>query len=172
MYNMCVSTIKDYRRALFQANQDLARCLVRRQKIDQKVARLRALINHLEEVCAVRDRKHFENRVERVVKQSLNKGITESARVLLKESSLPMTAQELKESMEARKIDVSRYSNPLAVIHTVLKRLVQSGEVKVVPGKQGGKAYQWVSTTDKLLAELQQSGISISHQQDHPKERK
>ena len=40
------------------------------------------------------------------------------------------------------------------MIHTVLKRLVQSGEVRMVPQAKGKKAYQWVSPTDKLLSEL------------------
>jgi len=161
---------RNYRRALFQANQELAHCLEQRQTIDRRVARLQAVINHLEDLFAERDRKHLETRVERVIKASLKLGITESARVLLKESMLPMTAGELKENMEARKIDVSRYANPLAVIHTVLKRLVQSGDVKVVPGKRGKKAYQWVSTTDKLLSELQQSSQLTARQRDGRKE--
>ena len=162
----------NYRRALFQAKQDLARCLVRRQKIDHKVARLQAVINDLEDLCAERDQKHFERRVERVVKAHLNMGITELARVMLKETSLPMTAPDLKERIEARKLDLSRYSNPLAVIHTVLKRLVQSGEVKVVPQKYGKKAYQWVSTTEKLLSELRQPRQPAAQQREGLKEPK
>jgi division protein CdvB (Snf7/Vps24/ESCRT-III family) len=159
-------TTANYHRALFEAEQDLARCLVQRQKIDHKVARLQAVITQLQELCAELDKKHFERRVERVVKAHLNMGITELARVLLKEMSLPMTASDLKEKMEARKLDLSRYSNPLAVIHTVLKRLVQSGEVKVVPRGQGKKAYQWVSTTDKLLSELRQSSQPAAQRRD------
>jgi hypothetical protein len=104
--------------------------------------------------------------VERVVKAHLNMGITELARVMLKETSLPMTATDLKERIEARKLDLSRYSNPLAVIHTVLKRLVQSGEVKVVPQKYGKKAYQWVSTTEKLLSELRQPRQPAAQQRE------
>jgi division protein CdvB (Snf7/Vps24/ESCRT-III family) len=159
-------TTANYHRALFEAEQDLARCLVQRQKIDHKVARLQAVITQLQELCAELDKKHFERRVERVVKAHLNMGITELARVLLKEMSLPMTASDLKEKMEARKLDLSRYSNPLAVIHTVLKRLVQSGEVKVVPQGRGKKAYQWVSTTDKLLSELRQSSQPAAQRRD------
>jgi division protein CdvB (Snf7/Vps24/ESCRT-III family) len=165
-------TTTKYHRALFQAEQDLARCLVQRQKIDHKVARLQAVITQLQDLCAEMDHKNFERRVERVVKADLNMGITELARVFLKEMSLPMTASDLKEKMEARKLDVSRYANPLAVIHTVLKRLVQSGEVKVVPRKRGKKAYQWVSTTDKLLSELRQSSQPATQQRTGLKEPK
>jgi hypothetical protein len=68
-----------------------------------------------------------------------------------------MTASELKEKIEARKINVARYANPLAVIHTVLKRLVQSGEARVIPQTKGKKAYQWISSADKALSELQKT---------------
>lgn len=165
-------TTANYRRALFEADQELARCLVQRQKIDHKVARLQSVIGQLQDLCAELDQKNFQRRVERVVKTDLKIGITELARVILKEMSLPMTASDLKEKMEARKLDVSRYSNPLAVIHTVLKRLVQSGEVKVVPRKQGKKAYQWVSTTDKLLSELRQSSQPTAQPRNGMKEPK
>ena len=165
-------TTANYHRALFEADQDLARCLVQRQKIDHKVARLQAVITQLQDLCAEMDHKNFERRVERVVKADLKMGITELARVILKEMALPMTASDLKEKMEARKLDISRYSNPLAVIHTVLKRLVQSGEVKVVLRKQGKKAYQWVSTTDKLLSELRQSSQPTGQQRNGLKEPK
>ena len=165
-------TTANYHRALFEADQDLARCLVQRQKIDHKVARLQAVITQLQDLCAEMDHKNFQRRVERVVKADLKMGITELARVILKEMALPMKASDLKEKMEARKLDISRYSNPLAVIHTVLKRLVQSGEVKVVPRKQGKKAYQWVSTTDKLLSELRQSSQPTGQQRNGLKEPK
>ncbi len=152
----CVMT-KNYHRTLFEAKQDLARCLVKRQKIDHKVARLQAVISDLENLCAELDQKDFEKRVDRVIKADLTVGITESARVILKEKFFPVTASELKESIEARKHNLSPYSNPLAVIHTVLKRLVQSGDVRVVPQAEGKKAYQWISSTDKALSELQKS---------------
>jgi hypothetical protein len=147
----------DYQRTLFEAKQDLARCLVKRQKIDQKVARLQAVISDLHNLCAELDQKSFEKRVDRVIKADLTVGITESTRVILKEKFFPMTTSELKESLEAKKLNLSGYSNPMAVIHTVLKRLVQSGEVRVVSKARGKKAYQWVSTADKLLSELRQT---------------
>ncbi len=60
--------------------------------------------------------------------------------------------------MEGKGFDFSKYSNPLASIHTVLQRLVKSGKVKVVPQKAGKKAYQWITVIDGLLAILQTMG--------------
>ena len=151
-------TTRSYDRALYAAKQDLARCLEQRQRIDGEIGRLQAVIANLQNLCAERDRKSLQVRVDRVIKKNLTKGITEEIRVILKEKFFPMTAGELKQTLEARKYDLSRYANSVAVLHTVLKRLVQGGEVKVIPQKRGKKAYQWISTTDRLLSELQESG--------------
>ena len=40
--------------------------------------------------------------------------------------------------------DLTIYSNELAVIHTVLKRLNEAGEIRIVPGAGAKNAYLWV----------------------------
>ncbi len=97
---------KNYRKALYQAKQELAHELVERQKSDQKVARLQALITQLQDLCAEQDQKRFWNSIDGVVKADLKGGITQTIRVLLKERSLPMTATDLKAGIEARKYDL------------------------------------------------------------------
>jgi hypothetical protein len=145
----------DYQRTLYEAKQDLAHHLVKRQKLDQKIARLHAVVTNLQSLCADMNKQNFEKQIDRVIKKDLKVGITQSARVILQETFFPMTPSDLLKSVEARKYNLARYVNPLAVIHTLLKRLVQSGEVKMVPLADGKKAYQWVSTTDRALSELQ-----------------
>jgi len=142
----------------------MARLLVKREKLDARIARVHTVIGDLQSLCAERDRKHFEKGVDRVIKANLTLGMTEMSRVILKEGFFPMTAVEVKRDMETRKLDLSRYSNPLAVVHTVLKRLVKNGEAKVVLQGDGKKAYQWVSTTNKLLTELQDDSKSAIQQ--------
>jgi len=165
-------TNRNYRKALYQAKQELAHELVERQKSDQKVARLQSLITQLQDLCVEQDQRRFWNSIDRVVKTDLKGGITETIRVLLKEMSLPMTATDLKTGIQARKYDLARFKNPLAVIHTVLDRLVKSGEVKVIPQQYGKKAYQWVSTTEKLLSELQETSQLAAHPRGGVKEPK
>jgi hypothetical protein len=165
-------TTRNYRKALYQAKQELARYLTQRQQIDHHVSRLQALIAQLQDACAEQDQKRFWNGIERVVKADLKEGITETIRVLLKEMSLPMTAADLKAGLETRKYDLSRFQNPLAVIHTVLNRLVKRGEVKVISQKYGKKAYQWISTTERLLSELQETSQPAARQRSRLKEPK
>ena len=149
--------IKNYHRMLYEAKQDLARHLVQRQKLDEKIARRHAVVSELQNLCAERDKRSFDRRVDRVIKADLKVGITEAVRVILQENFFPMTAIDLKKNIESRKLNIQRYANPLAVIHTVLKRLVQSGDVRVVAPINGLKAYQWISSADKALSELQKS---------------
>jgi len=149
-----------YRAALYEAKQDVARHLVKRQKLDHKIAQLQALVTNLQNLSAARDRKNFEKGVDRVIKASTDVGVTDCVRVILKETFLPMTAAEIKKTIEDRKYNLTVYKNPLAVIHTILKRLVKSDELRVIPQSGGKKAYQWISTADKLLSEIQNSNQS------------
>src|SRR5215469_17570286 len=113
---------ENYSRALYEAKQDLARHLVKRQKLDAKIAHLQSLVGDLQNLSAEHDRKNFESQLDRFIKADLKVGITESTRVILRENFFPMTATEIKEKIEARKLNLTRYLNPLAVIHTILKR--------------------------------------------------
>ena len=79
------------------------------------------------------DEEKLEKQIDRVIKKDLKVGITQSVRVILQEAFFPMTPSDLLKSIEARKYNLARYANPLAVIHTLLKRLVRSGEVRMVP---------------------------------------
>ena len=61
-------TTKQYDRALHQANQDLARLLVQRQKLDRKAARLQAVIADLENLRAELMQKHLDREIDQVIK--------------------------------------------------------------------------------------------------------
>lgn len=156
-YYLCVMTKRNYHRMLYDAKQNLAGLLVQRQKLDQEIAHAHTVVTELQNLCADQDQRNFWGGAERVVKAHLKVGITEAVRVIMQENFFPMSAVELKNQIEARKLDINRYANPLAVIHTVLKRLIQSGDVRVVASINGLKAYQWISATDKALSKLQKT---------------
>jgi hypothetical protein len=148
---------RNYHRMLYEAKQEMAHLLVKRQALDKEIARVHTVISELQNLCAEQDQRNFWSGAERVIKADLKVGITESVRVILQEKVLPMTAVELLEQVKSRKYNVTRYKNPLAIIHTLLKRLVKSGDVSVAAPINGLKAYQWVSLADKALSELQKS---------------
>jgi len=154
---ICAMARRNYHRMLYDGKQNLAELLVQRQKLDQEIARAHTVVTTLQNLCADQDQKDFSRGAERVIKADLKVGITEAVRVILQENFFPMTAVDLKKQIEARKLNIQRYANPLAVIHTVLKRLLQSGDVRVVAPINGLKAYQWITSTDKALSDLKSS---------------
>lgn len=62
--------------------------------------------------------------------EMISGGMTDCVRAILKKAAEPLTASEIRESLEAIGFDMNSYSNPLATIHTVLRRLAESGEVE------------------------------------------
>ena len=69
-----------------------------------------------------------------------------------------MTGREVMADMAKRGFDFKTYSNPLASVHTVLKRLVKAGKVKVVPREKGKKEYQWERSILDVLETLKNLG--------------
>ena len=57
-------------------------------------------------------------------------GPTDSIRAILTEAGEPLTATEIREKLEAKGFDMKSYSNPLANIHTILRRLSEAKAVE------------------------------------------
>ncbi len=67
--------------------------------------------------------------------------MTDSVREILRKSPEPMTASEVRDALERLGFDMKSYSNPLATIHTVLRRLTESDEVETTHEMAPGKRY-------------------------------
>jgi hypothetical protein len=61
-------------------------------------------------------------------------------------AGIPLSPTKVRERLRAIGVDLSNYSNEMAAIHTVLRRLNASGELRAmaVPGKQ---IYSWRTPT-------------------------
>lgn len=68
-------------------------------------------------------------------------GMTDSIRAILTKSCEPLTAAEIRECLEAMGFDMKSYSNPLATIHTVLRRLSDSSEVETLHEMPAAKKF-------------------------------
>ena len=77
-------------------------------------------------------------------------GLTDACRTVLRNAGVPMSPTEVRDRLEVIGVDLTKYSNELAAIHTVLRRLNDSGEVRFVsaPGKH---LYKWNAPT-RLVA--------------------
>lgn len=57
-------------------------------------------------------------------------GLTDSVRAILTEAGEPLTASEIRDRLEAKGLDMKSYSNPLANVHTILRRLTDAKAVE------------------------------------------
>ena len=69
-------------------------------------------------------------------------GLTASCRAALRAAGRPVSARELKEQLDERGFDWSRYASPISAVYTVLKRLVAQGQA-VAAESDGGVRYCW-----------------------------
>src|SRR5258708_40274166 len=68
--------------------------------------------------------------------------ITDAVRLAMR-AGVPMTPLEVRERLLSIGVDLSTYSNDLAVIHTVLRRLNEAGELRLIPQPNGKNTYLW-----------------------------
>lgn len=68
-------------------------------------------------------------------------GMTDCVRAILKRAAEPLTATEIREKLEHIGFDMESYSNPLSTVHTVLRRLAESGEVETMHEMSDSKKF-------------------------------
>lgn len=69
-------------------------------------------------------------------------GLTDAVRLVTR-AGVPMTPMDVRDRLHGMGFDLSGYSSELSVIHTVLKRLNEAGELRIVPKPNGKDAYLW-----------------------------
>lgn len=124
-------THDDYHRALDAATREYEDLSRQRAALDYRLAQLAQTMGTLMRLCGLTPTVPW--------------GLTDLCRMVLKTAGHPLTALEVRAQLEAMGVDLSRYSNELASIHTVLKRLNDSGEVRFLPRAHERPAYQWKS---------------------------
>jgi hypothetical protein len=104
-----------YRAALDEALREYERLTAERGTLDARIGQLQQTIGMLTRLCGL--------------SPTVPMGLTDACRLVLRGARSPMTAIQVRERLEAIGIfDPSKYANPLAVIHTTLKRFEESGE--------------------------------------------
>jgi hypothetical protein len=93
-------------------------------------------------------------------------GLTDACRMILRRGE-PMTAVEVRNRLSAIGIDMSKYANVLAAVHTILKRLNASGEVRFMTNAEGRHQYAW---NRPGLATPGRDIVSVAHDAMHERE--
>ena len=119
----------EYRRALDAACREWEALARQRTALEERLTQLTETIGTLTRLCGLTPKIEW--------------GLTDACRAILRNAASPMTPVEVRNRLAAIGFDLSEYSNELASIHTVLKRLKKSGELRFVPRAGGKHAYEW-----------------------------
>lgn len=123
-----------------QLKRDLAQAVKERDIADRKIERLTAAIGGLAGACEDPEEqtRHLEDLNDVVGRVGFRDAIL---RVLGNHSN--MSAVEIKDAISVSGwINFADYSNPMASIHTTLRRLKESGKVEVVESADGEKGFR------------------------------
>jgi hypothetical protein len=123
-------TSEDYRTALSSAIKEYESLGEQRREIDKRLAQLAQTIGTLSKLIGLTP--------------TVPMGLTDAVRLALR-AGVPMTPMDVRERLKAIGVDLSIYSSDLAVIHTVLKRLNEAGEIRVIPSLDKKLSYLWAA---------------------------
>jgi hypothetical protein len=150
---------EDYRKALDAAIREYEQLGAQRREIDERLAQLAQTIGTLNRLCG------FVSNVPW--------GLTDACRVVLKNAGQAMSPTEVRDRLEAIGVDLSKYTNSLAAVHTVLKRLNQSQEVLFVERPSGKFACEWrPSVRPVLFSESALAAHLTSHAAPEPRRKR
>ena len=124
-------TTDDYRRALATAIREYEALGQQRQDIDKRLAEVAQTIGTLSRLCGLIP--------------TVPLGLTDACRLVVRGAGVPVSATDVRDRLQAIGFDLSKYANDLAAIHTILKRLNESRELRLIPrgGDPGKHAYIW-----------------------------
>lgn len=123
-------TAEDYRQALASAIKEYEDLGQKRREIDKRVAELAQTIGTLSRLLGLTP--------------TVPMGLTDACRLALG-AGVPMTPVDVRDRLLGLGLDLSIYSNDLAVVHTVVKRLNEAGEVRLIPRSNGKHAFLWAA---------------------------
>jgi hypothetical protein len=118
----------DYRVALAAAIREYETLGASRRDLDARLSQLAQTIGTLSRLLGLTP--------------TVPLGLTDACRLALR-SGVPMTPVDVRDRLLAIGMDLSIYANELSAIHTVLKRLNEAGEIRIVPRPSGKHAYLW-----------------------------
>lgn len=145
----------DYKKAYQAAQKELTELLSQREKLEKRIIAVRQTLQGLAALCKSENIKIDPSpEAEQLLANS--KLTDEILSILRGDSPMFLRPAHIKSHLELVGHDMSKYRNPLATIHMVLKRQVEAGRVEeeVFEGK---KAYRVIG----VHAQAQNLGESL-----------
>lgn len=103
--------------------QDLLSLVKESRHIEQKIDGIRASVLSILALHADIEAAPYLEQIDALFKPE---GFTEAIRKVLRSTNAPLTPSEVKENLPEVGFDLDGYSNPLASVHTILKRLAKT----------------------------------------------
>lgn len=143
-------TEQDYRAALDAAVKEYETLGREKGAIDDRLAQLGQTIGTLTRLLGLTP--------------TVPLGLTDACRMVLRHGE-PLTPVAVRDRLVSIGIDMSKYANDLAAVHTILKRLNSSGELRFIPGMPGSHQYVWnrAATPAGLTRDI----VSVMHDATH-----
>jgi hypothetical protein len=110
-----------YRQAYAAAKQDLLQQLQKRDDLEQKIRKLKQTVTALAELCGA-DPAEMDKLVPKP-------GFTEAVRRLFRIRQTPLSPTDIRQDLLKMGIGIGQV-NLLSSIHTVLRRMVEAGEIE------------------------------------------
>jgi hypothetical protein len=137
---------------------------VERNKLTQRIRRLEDAARSI--LAMTEDEEEITTYQGKLVDIIEPTGFTGAiCKVLQAANGEAMTAVEVRDALPSIGFLLSRYSNPLATVHTLLKRLVQNPFLYNVEAgtKEEKTAYRWVGVGERMVrdSQMHRRGTSV-----------
>jgi hypothetical protein len=146
-----MASTSDYRKAYDSAKRELTDLLAKQEEIAKRTLVVRKSIETLASLCES-EGVQVEPSVEATYLLE-NSNIADEVRAIFRVlQSKPLRPNEVMNEFAKLGHSLEKYQNPQAVIHMVIKRMVDSGELKESTDSDGKKVYS--STKPSRMAQM------------------
>ncbi len=137
-----VNESSDYRKAYASAKRELAEILSEQERLQKRLVGVRQLIQALATVCE--DEGIEVPPSEEAEYLLTNTPLADEIRSVLRAQHPEwMRPKDVRDQLEQLGKDIAHFQNPLATIHMILKRLVESKQAQEDANEDGKKIYCW-----------------------------
>src|SRR5271165_4630297 len=153
-----------YRNQINDCMAEIAQLVQEKQSLDRRIGKLQQIVIANADMLSDAEKESVLLALDDALPPT---GFTQAIRFELRRAGQRgLTPKEMRAALINRGIDLHSQSNPLASIHTVLKRLVAAGEAGLQTraaheGKQDS-VYCWRSTGGRITNGIHSDGTSAS----------
>lgn len=137
----------EYSKALEAAVREYEDLGARRREIDARLAELAQTIGTLSRLLGCTP--------------TVPLGLTDAVRLVMRGSGVPLTPVDVRDRLRAMGFDVGKYTNDLAAVHTILKRLNDAHEVRFIRRPDG--RHQYVPTSTPMTVALSRDVVTAMY---------